>query len=72
MSDPEATLGEWWCCALNHCFNAEGRAEQKPGSGWCPPSIYFQGMKFVLLGDSTRRPLANAAAERGDQDAEHK
>lgn len=57
-SAPESTIGQWWCSALNHYYSAEHLAELKPDSGWYPPSIFFQGMKFVLLGDPTLRPLA--------------
>ncbi|MEY2785719.1 MAG: hypothetical protein RL277_1929, partial [Planctomycetota bacterium] len=34
---------------------AERLMELKPGESWYPPSIFFQGMKFVYLGDPTVR-----------------
>ncbi len=46
-----ATIGSCWNAALNHYWTAENLAELKPNADWYPPSIFFQGMKFMLFGD---------------------
>lgn len=45
------TLGEAWQTAIKHYWKKERLAELKPNSDWYPPSIFFQGMKFMLYGD---------------------
>jgi hypothetical protein len=44
-------LGDCWNGALRHYFTAEHLATLKPNNDWYPPSIFFQGMKFMLFGD---------------------
>jgi len=44
-------LGDCWNRALRHYFKHERLAELKPNHDWYPPSIFFQGMKFMLFGD---------------------
>lgn len=44
-------LGDGWNHAVAHYYEKEQLAELKPTSGWYPPSIFFQGMKFMLFGD---------------------
>jgi len=56
--EPGARLGDAWRAALAHYWKAERLSELVPDDGWYPPSIYFQGMKFVLLGDPTLRLTA--------------
>lgn len=46
-----ATVGAAWCAALRHYHAAERLDELRPNEDWYPPSIYFQGMKFILYGD---------------------
>ncbi|HVP72879.1 MAG TPA: C25 family cysteine peptidase [Phycisphaerales bacterium] len=47
-----ARLGECWNQALRHYFDVEHLAALVPVDGnWYPPSIFFQGMKFMLYGD---------------------
>ena len=46
-------LGECWAFAVSAYYEREHLAELKPNADWYPPSIFFQGMKFVLLGDPT-------------------
>lgn len=57
-------VGEAWRLALVHYHAAEGLDELLPTESWYPASIYFQGMKFLLLGDPAAplpRPHAGAA-----------
>jgi hypothetical protein len=44
-------LGDCWAHAVAYYHENERLAELKPDEGWYPPSIYFQGMKFMLFGD---------------------
>ncbi len=48
---PPPTVGQAWCAALRHYVRAERLMELRPTPDWYPPSVFFQGMKFVLLGD---------------------
>lgn len=52
-SDPAVCTGEAWRQALAYYFEHEHLAELKPDAGWYPPSIFFQGMKFLFFGDPT-------------------
>ncbi|MBL8843954.1 MAG: hypothetical protein JNL90_20695 [Planctomycetes bacterium] len=52
---PAPTLGEAWRSALAHYYAAQQLATLAPDAGWYPPSIFFQGMKFMLFGDPTLR-----------------
>ena len=36
---------------IEHYVEAEKILELKPSDSWYPPSVFFQGMKFVLFGD---------------------
>jgi len=57
-------LGDCWASAIRHYYDKERLATLKPKSGWYPPSIFFQGMKFMLFGDpSLRLPAGNPAAK---------
>ncbi len=40
-------------------YEKEHLATLKPDSGWYPPSIFFQGMKFMLFGDPSLKVPAN-------------
>lgn len=50
---PEARVGDAWRAALAAYVERERLHALVPDEGWYPPSIFFQGMKFVLLGDPT-------------------
>jgi peptidase C25-like protein len=50
-AQPRIRLGDAWVAALHYYHLHEHLAELKPDSGWYPPSIFFQGMKFMLFGD---------------------
>ncbi len=44
-------LGDCWASAIRFYFDEEHLATLKPNKDWYPPSIFFQGMKFMLFGD---------------------
>ncbi|MCC6907669.1 MAG: hypothetical protein IT430_07000 [Phycisphaerales bacterium] len=46
-------IGDCWTAAISHYYEAENLATIQPDEGWYPASIFFQGMKFMLLGDPT-------------------
>ena len=48
-------LGDCWAHAVAYYHKHERLADLKPDDGWYPPSIFFQGMKFMLYGDPTLR-----------------
>lgn len=48
-------LGDCWVGAVRYYWEHEHLAELKPDEGWYPPSIFFQGMKFVVFGDPSVR-----------------
>ncbi len=50
-------LGDCWASAVSDYYERENLARLKPNEDWYPPSIFFQGMKFMLFGDPTL-PLA--------------
>jgi len=55
----EPRLGDCWNGALRHYFSHEHLATLTPNADWYPPSIFFQGMKFMLFGDpSLRLPIS--------------
>jgi peptidase C25-like protein len=56
----EPRLGDCWASAVRYYFDKEHLAGLKPNDDWYPPSIFFQGMKFMLFGDpSLRLPAGN-------------
>ena len=52
---PDAAVGAAWSHAVARYVEAEHLRELKPTADWYLASIYFQPMKFVLLGDPTVR-----------------
>jgi len=44
-------VGDAWSFTVARYWREERLAELKPTDDWYPPSIFFQGMKFILLGD---------------------
>lgn len=50
---PASRLGDCWAGAVTNYYKAEHLADLKPNKDWYPPSIFFQGMKFMLFGDPT-------------------
>jgi hypothetical protein len=54
----EPRLGDCWNGAIRHYYDKEKLATLKPNEDWYPPSIFFQGMKFMVFGDpSVRLPV---------------
>jgi hypothetical protein len=51
----EPRLGDCWVKAVNHYFDKEHLDTLKPNQDWYPPSIFFQGMKFMVFGDPSLR-----------------
>lgn len=52
-------LGDCWASAIRFYFEHEHLATLKPKEDWYPPSIFFQGMKFMLFGDPSLRMPGN-------------
>lgn len=52
-TDAAPRLGDAWRHAVDHYWKAERLAALTPTDSWYPPSIFFQGMKFMLFGDPT-------------------
>lgn len=50
-NSPKPRVGDCWADAVRYYYQAEHLAELKPNNDWYPPSIFFQGMKFMLFGD---------------------
>ncbi len=44
-------LGDCWAAAIAYYYDKQNLANLKPNADWYPPSIFFQGMKFLLFGD---------------------
>jgi hypothetical protein len=55
----EPRLGDAWRHAIEHYWRKERLETLTPSSSWYPPSIFFQGMKFMLFGDPSLRLPAN-------------
>ncbi len=49
----ERRVGDAWRSALAEYVGREHLNELAPNDDWYPPSIFFQGMKFMLYGDPT-------------------
>jgi hypothetical protein len=47
----EPTLGDCWAGAIDHYYQAEHLDTIRPNDDWYPPSIFFQGMKYMVFGD---------------------
>ena len=63
---PTPRLGDCWSSAIRYYVEQEKLRELKPTESWVPPSIFFQGMKFMVFGDPSLRLPTNklpAAAE---------
>ncbi len=54
-SADEPRLGDAWNAALRYYHSRERLDQLRPTSSWYPPSIFFQGMKFMVFGDPTLR-----------------
>jgi len=50
-------VGYAWNAAVAHYYGAQHLATLQASADWYPASIFFQAMKFVVLGDpSLPRP----------------
>lgn len=52
-------LGDCWSRAIVSYFEQEHLADLQPNADWYPPSIFFQGMKFMLFGDPSLKLPGN-------------
>ncbi len=53
-TEREPVLGDCWRHAIDYYWDHERLASLTPREGdWYPPSIFFQGMKYMLFGDPT-------------------
>jgi hypothetical protein len=52
---PEPTLGDCWARAIYHYYDSEHLEILQPNADWYPPSIFFQGMKYMVFGDPALR-----------------
>jgi hypothetical protein len=57
----EPRLGDCWSSAIRYYVDHEKLRDLKPTESWTPPSVFFQGMKFMVFGDPSLRLPANAA-----------
>jgi Peptidase family C25 len=54
MRRPEPpSVGDCWVSAIHYYYDHEKLATLTPNNDWYPPSIFFQGMKFMFFGDPT-------------------
>jgi Peptidase family C25 len=64
-------LGAAWAFAVAEYWRREHLADLRPNDDWYPPSIFFQAMKYLLLGDpSLPLPGRAAAPPAGEKTAE--
>ena len=49
--EKQPRLGDAWKAAIQHYYVKERLAHLKPNDDWYPPSIFFQGMKYMVFGD---------------------
>ncbi|MBN1342401.1 MAG: hypothetical protein JXQ73_06960 [Phycisphaerae bacterium] len=61
----EPRLGDVWNRAIRHYFKKEKLATLEPKPGWYPPSIFFQGMKFMVFGDPSLQLPPPASTDAG-------
>ena len=60
----EPHLGDCWVYAISYYYDKEHLATLKPNNDWYPPSIFFQGMKYMVYGDPSL-PLAPPIGSEG-------
>jgi len=46
-------VGDCWVSAIHAYYKKERLADLTPNNDWYPPSIFFQGEKFMFFGDPT-------------------
>ena len=52
---PRPTPGDCWTGAIDYYDGAENLASLEPNHDWYPPSISFQGMKYMVYGGPALR-----------------
>ena len=60
-------LGDCWNSAIRYYVDQQQLRKLTPTESWVPPSIFFQGMKFMVFGDPSLRlpgPVAPLPAAR--------
>ena len=60
----EPRLGDCWVRPSATTTTKEHLADLKPTADWYPPSVFFQGMKFMLFGDPSLRLPGPVATHR--------
>lgn len=53
VAEGASRVGDAWKDAVAYYWRAERLPDLVPTDDWYPPSIFFQGMKFMLFGDPT-------------------
>ncbi len=61
-------LGDCWNAAIRFYVTEQKLRELKPTDSWVPPSIFFQGMKFMVFGDPSLRLPDNVAPPPAEKD----
>ncbi len=61
-------LGDCWNSAIRFYVDEQKLRELKPTESWVPPSIFFQGMKFMVFGDPSLRLPGNVTPPPVEQD----
>jgi hypothetical protein len=61
-------LGDCWNSAIRYYVEQQKLRELKPTESWVPPSIFFQGMKFMVFGDPSLRLPGQVAALPAESD----
>ncbi len=51
----DSRLGNCWAEAVRYYYEKQRPASLRPTADWYPPSVFFQGMKFMLYGDPSLR-----------------
>lgn len=59
-------LGDAWIHAIEHYVTEQRIRSLTPTASWYPPSIFFQGMKFMLFGDPTIELATIGETSRSD------
>jgi hypothetical protein len=58
----EPKIGDCWVYAVSYYYDKEHLATLKPSANWIPPTIFRQGMKYMLYGDPSL-PLTPTASK---------
>ena len=61
-------LGDCWNSAIRYYVEQQKLRDLKPTESWVPPSIFFQGMKFMVFGDPSLHLPGPLPARPAEQD----